>query len=106
MFIGQGAGRWPTASAVLRDLDCLLKGRLYMLKADCRQGSADNEACRHRYYVRLPGIFTGCFEVKSYSESDGGAELITKPMSVKSMHELATRLRAEGADIFFAELEG
>ena len=106
VFIGQGAGRWPTASAVLRDLDCLLKGRLYMLSSDCREGSADNEACRHSYYVRLPGSFTGCFEVKSYSESDGVAELITKPMSVKSMHELATRLRAEGADIFFAELEG
>lgn len=105
VFIGQGAGRWPTASAVLRDLDCLLKGRLYMLGPGCRQGSADNGACRHSYYVRLPGSFTGCFEVKSYSESDGTAELITKPMSVKAMHELASRLRADGADIFFAALE-
>ena len=92
-------------SAVLRDLDCLLKGRFYMLGDDCKEGIADNDACRHSYYVRLPGSFTGCFEVKSYNETDGQAELITKPMSVKAMHELAARLRADGADIFFAALE-
>ena len=105
VFMGQGAGRWPTASAVLRDLDCILKGRLQMLSPACQEGSADNGACRHSYYVRLPSSLTGCFEAKSYSESDGTSELITKPMSVKAMHELAARLRGEGASLFFAAVE-
>lgn len=104
-FMGQGAGRWPTASAVLRDLDCILKGRLYMLSPDCREGSADNDACRHSYYVRLPVSLAGCFEAKSYSETDGQCRIITKPMSVRAMHELAARLRSEGARLFFAALE-
>ena len=106
VFMGQGAGRWPTASAVLRDLDCILKGRLQMLSPACHEGKADNSACFHSYYVRLPSSLTGCFEAKSYSEFDGVSELITKPMSVKAMHELAARLRGEGASLFFAALEG
>jgi len=105
VFMGQGAGRWPTASAVLRDLGCILQGKLYMLAEGCREGSADNSACCHSYYVRLPSSLTGCFEVRSYSEADGQSELITKPMPVKAMHELAARLRAEGAALFFAALE-
>ena len=48
---------------------------------------------------------SGCFEAKSYSEADGVSELITKPMSVKAMHELAARLRGEGASLFFAAVE-
>lgn len=106
VFMGQGAGRWPTASAVLRDLGCILQGRLYMLGAGCHESGADNSSCRHSYYVRLPSSLTGCFELKSYSECDGQSELITRPMSVKDMHELAARLRAEGAELFFAALEG
>jgi aryl carrier-like protein len=47
----------------------------------------------------------GCFESKSYSETDGQTELITRPISVKAMHELVASLRAEGAEIFFAALE-
>ena len=105
VFMGQGAGRWPTASAVLRDLDCILKGRLQMLSPACHEGSADNAACCHSYYVRLPSSMSGCFEAKSYSESDGVSELITQPMSVKAMHELAARLRGEGASLFFAAVE-
>ena len=105
VFMGQGAGRWPTASAVLRDLDCILKGRLHMLSPACHEGSADNAACSHSYYVRLPSSLSGCFEAKSYSEADGVSELITKPMSVKAMHELAARLRGEGASLFFAAVE-
>ena len=46
-----------------------------------------------------------CIRDRSYSESDGVSELITKPMSVKAMHELAARLRGEGASLFFAALE-
>lgn len=105
VFMGQGAGRWPTASAVLRDLGCILQGKLHMLGEGCHEGSADNSACCHSYYVRLPSSLTGCFELRSYSESDGLSELITKPMPVKAMHELAARLRAEGAELFFAALE-
>lgn len=106
MFMGQGAGRWPTASAVLRDLGCIAQGQLYMLPELCEPARADNDACCHEYYIRLPSGLSGCFQVRSYSETDGITELVTRPMSVKAMHEMAARLRAEGAELFFAALEG
>ena len=51
VMIGQGAGRWPTASAVLRDLSCVLRGEREMLGAGCVRCAADNEGCVHSYYV-------------------------------------------------------
>ena len=44
IMIGQGAGRWPTASAVLRDLSCILRGERAMLGAGCVSGKADMPA--------------------------------------------------------------
>jgi len=105
VFMGQGAGRYPTASAVLRDLSCILQGQRHMLPEGCEAVTADNSGCCHSYYVRLPASMSGCFEIREYAELEGRAELITKPMSVQEMHELAAKLRSEGAEMFFAALE-
>ena len=106
VLMGQGAGRYPTASAVLRDLSGILHGERYMLQARCRQANADNSGQEHIYYVRLPAELAG--EIPSESaELDGQvARIVTKPISVSQMHFTAKRLRAAGAEIFFAEIGG
>ena len=105
IMIGQGAGRWPTASAVLRDLSCILRGERTMLGAGCVSGKADNSGCAHSYYVRLPAGYAGRLPVKEAWRDGGDARVITEPVSVADMHALAAELRGSGAGIFFAALE-
>ncbi|MDD6089129.1 MAG: homoserine dehydrogenase [Clostridiales bacterium] len=105
IMIGQGAGRWPTASAVLRDLSCILRGERAMLGAGCVSGKADNSGCAHSYYVRLPAGYAGRLPVKEAWRDGGDARVITEPVSVADMHALAAELRGSGAGIFFAALE-
>ena len=105
VMIGQGAGRWPTASAVLRDLSCVLRGEREMLGAGCVRCAADNEGCVHSYYVRLPEKLAAELPVKSAENENGVARVITEPVSVASMHAFAAKQRENGAEIFFAAVE-
>ena len=106
VLMGQGAGRWPTASAVLRDLGGILRGERYMFSAACAEGAADNSGSVHAYYVRLPAALAGELPAES-AELDGElVRLVTAPLSVTAMHETAARLRAQGASVFFAAIGG
>ena len=105
VLMGQGAGRWPTASAVLRDLSGILRGERAMLQADCVRAEADNSGSVHAYYVRLPAEHVS-FEAEN-AELDGeNIRLITKPLSVADMHSKVKALRQQGVPVFFAALEG
>lgn len=104
VLMGQGAGRYPTASAVVRDLECALVGQREMMKAACIEVVADNNAASCRYYVRLPAGCASGLEYESMEEKDGCAVLVTKPMSVSAMFAFAKELRAGGKEIFFAEI--
>ena len=102
VLMGQGAGRWPTASAVLRDLSGILRGEREMFPLGLERGEVDNSVCRHSYYVRLPAALA-CELPAASSELDGDvARLITEPLSVSQMHFTAARLREDGAELFFA----
>ena len=104
-MIGQGAGRWPTASAVLRDLSGIDEGETAMFPADVCNGAADNAAESHAYYVRLPSACRGRLPAAEVlSDTDGVLRLITEGMSVAAMHAAAKALRAEGCGVFFAAL--
>ncbi len=105
VLMGQGAGRYPTASAVLRDLSGILRGERYMFSAACAEGAADNSGSVHGYYVRLPAALAGEFPAEALEQDGDIARLITAPMSVKAMHETARRLRAQGAALFFAAIK-
>ena len=106
VFIGQGAGRWPTASAVLRDLSGVLCGKDHMLTDACRRVAADNSQVRHGYYVRLPESLADRLDSESCETEEGLARMITKPLSVEEMHRKAQVLRQSGAAVFFAAIEG
>ena len=104
ILIGQGAGRWPTASAVVRDLSCILQGQRTMMQAGCPRVKADNSACSRVYYVRLPARFEDMLPLKE-AEKDGDLlRAVTEPMPVSAMHEAAAALRQAGAEVFFAPM--
>ena len=102
VLMGQGAGRYPTASAVLRDLSGILRGERAMFSACLEEGAVDNRVSSHCYYVRLPASRAAEFEAGTVEIEGELARLITEPMSVQAMHAAAARLRAEGVPLFFA----
>lgn len=106
VLMGQGAGRWPTASAVLRDLSAILTGERAMLSPACREGAADNGALKQLYYVRLPAAFAGLLDAQSAESQGDTVRLITAPMSPVEMHAAAKKIREEGGALFFAGIGG
>ena len=102
VLMGQGAGRFPTASAVVRDL-CGL-GTLEMLRPACRRVTADNSACVHAYYVRTDAASAERFSFAESACADGTVRGVTEPMSVPAMHALAEEIRKEGGALFFAAM--
>ena len=105
VFMGQGAGRYPTASAVLRDLSCVALGHRSMLPDDCKAGKVENGEFFRNYYVRLPESKVQLLPIRSGKSEDGIARVITESVSVKWMHETAEKIRSEGCEVFFAGLE-
>ena len=104
ILIGQGAGRWPTASAVVRDLSCILQGQRTMMQAGCPRVKADNSACSRAYYVRLPAQFADRLPLKEVEKDGELLRAVTEPMPVSAMHEAAAKLRQAGAEVFFAAM--
>ena len=106
VLIGQGAGRYPTASAVVRDLSDIAHGRREMMKPGCVRVAADNSAVFCRYYVRLPAALSDALPLAE-KEIDG--ELcrgVTESLAVTDMHARVKALRENGAAVFFAAMEG
>ena len=103
VLMGQGAGRYPTASAVVRDLYGL--GSMEMLRPGCVKVQADNSACVHPYYVRAAAARADAFDFEKVWADGENVRGVTKPLSVPAMHALAAGIRAEGGSIFFAAME-
>lgn len=104
VLMGQGAGRYPTASAVVRDIECVAHGQRAMMHTQCRAVAADNSHVMCRYYVRLPLAFAEKIVCDSAQEDGEYVRAVTAPISVAKMHELVRDLRRGGAEVFFAEL--
>ena len=105
VLMGQGAGRFPTASAVLRDLSDVVAGQRVMMPAGCVRVTADCTGCGQPYYVRLPEDLASALPCDKVTVDNGIARVITKSMTVKEMHDTAAALREKGAQVFFAGIE-
>ena len=104
-LMGQGAGRYPTASAVLRDLSGIAQGECAMFPAGVANGAADNSAESHCYYIRLPQAVSKALPVRQVLADENGVfRALTEKISVQLMHETAAALRADGYGVFFAAL--
>ena len=104
VLMGQGAGRYPTASAVLRDLSCIAIGHKAMLRDGCQRVTADNSAACHAYYVRLPESMAEKLPCASIETEDGVARAVTEIISVSQMHAAAAEIRQAGGGLFFAAI--
>ena len=104
VYMGQGAGRYPTASAVLRDLSDIAHGKRTMMSPGVKAVKADNSSCCHRYYVRCAADIAGSFEFDECIPCGDTAVIITAPLSVDKMHSKAAEIRAAGGSIFFAAI--
>lgn len=108
-FGGQGAGRYPTASAVLRDVYSVECGQKQMLSTSCKVGKAfnDSEECENHYLVRSDCALDSYLPVEEVlGKQEDFSYVITKKIGVKKMHETAKELREKGVKLFFAQCEG
>ena len=103
-FIGQGAGRWPTATSALRDLCAIRGGTLRMMRDDCTDAAAVNDI-EQRFFVRLPALYADLFDAECIETAGETARLFTKPVAVDAMHALVKSIREKGAEVFFASVE-
>ena len=106
VLMGQGAGRYPTASAVLRDLSCILLGHRSMLPAGCCKAAANNAGAKHLYYVRCSEDMAAMIPTEQAEIENGIARIISKELSVEKMHSIAKDMREKGGKIFFAAIGG
>ena len=106
VLIGQGAGRYPTASAVVRDLSDIVHGRREMMKPNCVRVAADNSAVSCRYYVRLPAALAEALPFEKKEQDGAFCRGVTGALAVTEMHARVKALRESGAAVFFAAMEG
>ena len=102
-FFGEGAGRWPTAFAVVQDLLdlCEKKQGFY---TQISQPMPSNNLCEERrYYVRYlvdTWFMDGCVEKR------WGNGVITRPVTPAQMHSWYLEARRNDPEIFFAAFNG
>ncbi len=100
-FVGRGAGRFPTAYNVVQDLVDVEynKPGFYTSKMDKR--TVDNTKVVHQYYVRttMPDGF-----LQKNTEKSFGAYVVTKPISVKDMHDWAKKQLDVDSKLFICAL--
>ena len=86
-YIGQGAGKLPTAANVLRDVLSISAGHRYMTSERCAQAAPDNSAATHAYYVRLEkGADFPAGWIDQKEERGEWDVYVTLPVSVEDMH--------------------
>lgn len=105
VLMGQGAGRFPTASAVLRDLSALLIGEREMFPADCVAVEADNSRDRRKYYVRCAAPDAASLPLDKLLMNGATVRAVTAKLSPEEMHTLARKIRKDGGSLFFAAME-
>ena len=105
VLMGQGAGRFPTASALLRDMAAIEQGARAMFPENCRTADADNSLAGHPYYIRVNSHADHHLPLRHILSEDGCIRAVTESMSVDAMHSLAQNIRKSGAELFFAALE-
>ncbi len=103
VYIGQGAGRYPTASALIRDMYCI--GGVPMFTDKVHEVHADNSAAVHGYYVRCEAKDAAVFDFESSRKDGDNVRGIIKPCAVTEMHAKAKAIRSNGGKIFFAAME-
>ena len=101
LFFGQGAGKNPTATAVIEGLTDIAHN-IRMLEDIDFEGRAvvDNSHIVHRYYVSTTA------KLNLSAERLQENVYLTEPISVDRMHALAAQLREQDPGVFFVGVRG
>lgn len=100
-YYGQGAGRYPTAYNVVEDLVDVAAGVRSFYTSTMLQAEVDNEMVAHQYYIRTDMEDSWLKEITVEKWQTG---VITKPVSVASLHAWAKQQEEQGAQLFFAAI--
>ena len=103
-FYGQGAGKLPTANAVVQDLLDIAsdEAKDYEIVLD-KTLNVNNENETHAYYVHTDKACETLQEIsRAYESNADGVFYETGKLSVAKMHELSKQLRQQGYKLFFA----
>lgn len=102
-FFGQGAGKYPTGNALAQDIIDIARGdcALYFEPTSI---SVDNSKCVRKYYIRTNSDASfDCFDkIERIGENN---YIVTKPISVAMMHEMANSIKEIDPCAFFAGFE-
>ena len=102
-FFGEGAGRLPTAAAVVQDLLDLFEKKQGFYTQIAQPMPSNNMCEERRYYVRYivdTWFMDGCVEKR------WGNGVLTRPVSPAQMHSWYVEARRNDPGIFFAALQG
>lgn len=102
-FFGEGAGRLPTAAAVVQDLLDLCEKKQGFYTQIAQPLPSNNMCEERRYYVRYivdTWFMDGCVEKR------WGNGVLTRPVSPAQMHSWYVEARRNDPGIFFAALQG
>ena len=102
-FFGEGAGRLPTAAAVVQDLLDLCERKQGFYTQIAQPLPSNNMCEERRYYVRYivdTWFMDGCVEKR------WGNGVLTRPVSPAQMHSWYVEARRNDPGIFFAALQG
>ena len=102
-FFGQGAGKYPTGTAVAQDIIDVINGDVSTLIPGARI-RVDNSIVIKSYYIRTKADIPAEI-IESNKAFDGYNFAITKPVSVVAMHRLAKEILSKDGESFFAGIE-
>ncbi len=96
-FYGQGAGRYPTASNVVKDCADIMAGVKAFYAENKGYAPVSNEIAEYRFYLRSASP-----KAAALAEDRFGAGVLTKKMSVAAMAEGMKEIQAEDPTAFLA----
>lgn len=102
-FFGQGAGKYPTGTAVAHDVIDIISGDVSTISPGANI-NVDNGSVSKNYYVRTKAEVPAEI-IKSNKVIDGYNFIITNLISVSAMHELAEEILKKDGESFFAGIE-
>ncbi len=102
-FFGQGAGKYPTGTAVAQDIIDIMNGDVGIYVPG-KSSETDNSNESHPYYVRTRASVPEEI-IDSCTCRDGVNFIITKNISVSEIHRLAHEIFKKDGDTFCAGIE-
>jgi homoserine dehydrogenase len=102
-FFGQGAGKYPTGTAVAQDVIDIINGDISTISPGVKL-TVDNDSVTKSYYVRTSADVP-CEIIKSKKIIGNNSFIITNPISVCAMHKIADEILQKDGGSFFAGFE-